>query len=544
MAASPRRGCLRLRHAEDNYLLTFQHRPAFLLPQITCNGNFGTFLLPSQSVQCFCSKCSAANSASQAAGCGAPAITPTEFERHSGLLTAKKWRNSIRLAEGDGTITIGKWLEQHNILPRPKCNGGPVSSPAPGGSGSLAAVLGPGLGSAHGAWDAGAHCGGAGGMLYHQTSGTDHLGAAVANHLRSTVPPTRYPASEYVTGEDEELEEAGGYAHGEDGEGLYDGDDYEDDDMGQGRGRSRRAGQRAGRMGHLGMAASGGFRSDPIRRTAGARPVGGHGRQHNAAGGMGGQARLPPRHRSHQRPGPSNGASGSRLPSGSGSMQPRMMGMGSGDGSRGLGAHGSNSQDGQDVRRRGIHRGIGNANGNGNSSSEGSPPSDDSKPQGGSGGSGEADGSGTGDGGESMRPSAMDARKNGGWQRPGHVSYAGMRMGNPAPLAAGLHWAVALSWPCGMHTCDLSSNLCRPRFPDPVPCIRDFSFYLSVTVTRRRSAGLPRRTALYARQPRGPGTGAHARFTAGRPPIEDSMATLPQVPEHIVKLCMPGLSTA
>lgn len=235
--------------------------------QVTCNGNFGTFLLPSQSVQCFCSKCSAANSASQAAGCSVPAITPTEFERHSGLLTAKKWRNSIRLAEGDGTITIGKWLEQHNILPRPKCNGGPVSSPAPGGSGSLAAGLGPGLGSAHGASDAGAHAGGAG-TLYHQASGTDHLGAAVANHLRSTVPPTRYPASEYVTGEDEELEDAGGYARGEDGDGLFDGDDYEDDDMGQGRGRSRRAGQRAGRMGHPAMAGSVGFRSDPNRRAA------------------------------------------------------------------------------------------------------------------------------------------------------------------------------------------------------------------------------------------------------------------------------------
>jgi hypothetical protein len=55
-----------------------------LVQRVCCNGNTGVFSLPAQVVECHCSRCLTAEG--QAAG-----ITPTEFERHSGLLTAKKW---------------------------------------------------------------------------------------------------------------------------------------------------------------------------------------------------------------------------------------------------------------------------------------------------------------------------------------------------------------------------------------------------------------------------------------------------------------------
>ena len=50
-------------------------------------------LIESQSVLCGCRKCSATQ---RSLGYTEP-ITPTEFERHSGLINAKKWRTSIKV---------------------------------------------------------------------------------------------------------------------------------------------------------------------------------------------------------------------------------------------------------------------------------------------------------------------------------------------------------------------------------------------------------------------------------------------------------------
>ncbi|KAG2493673.1 hypothetical protein HYH03_008187 [Edaphochlamys debaryana] len=378
--------------------------------RVVCNGNFGTFLLPTQTVHCHCARCCSAGPAGPQGVGQAPPITPTEFERHSGLLTAKKWRNSIRLAAGDGTITIGKWLEQHNILPRPKCSGGPLGSPGPGGSN--AGVFAP-----HGL-DAGPgyHPGPSSGNDSHHTGGmSGRPGAAdpaMAQGLRSTLPPSRYPASEYVTGEeDEDYDGGGGGGHmggdNGDGEGYDDGDGGDDEDYDGEAGYGEDGHGMHGRMGRR-----------PVQRSA--RLVGGAVRLERR-GPMGGRLQAPGglgrlavmRHR----------AGGSR---GSGAPLPRPSGpSGAGSGVRRVSdgrRHGSDSQDegAGGERKRGGH-----------SSSEGSPPSDDRRD--GSGGSGEGDGSGTGDAGDSRRPGPAgnaddhkndDGRRHGS-TKPGQQSHLG-----------------------------------------------------------------------------------------------------------------------
>ncbi|KAG2447207.1 hypothetical protein HYH02_007948 [Chlamydomonas schloesseri] len=380
--------------------------------RVVCNGNYGTFLLPSQTVHCHCARCisggaegGAGDGAGSGSGAGlsrqAPAITPTEFERHSGLLTAKKWRNSIRLEAGDGTITIGKWLEQHNILPRPKCSGPPLGSPGPGGSGNVGLLYGldggvggggyPGPSSGNDSHHTGSHFGlphghavfgglqgvvaamGAGGMV-----------GAGAPSLRSTLPPSRYPASEYVTGEDDEYEDgAAAYGHGggagaggheddaDEDVDYEDGGGYMDADGNHHPGRHVHAAKRAARL------AGGHARSrGPIGRAGVSAGPGASG------GSQGGRAAMAVRHKSrhgltHMRRAAAQAAAAAAA------------------GSAGRQRRGSSSQDdGGDKRAQG------------HTSSEGSLPSDDSKRRPGSGGSGEGDGSGTGDVGDSRRAGA------------------------------------------------------------------------------------------------------------------------------------------
>jgi hypothetical protein len=62
------------------------------LPQalsVCCNGNYGLYLLARRGVQCMCMPCQAARVTQPQA---AWIMSPTEFERHSGMPTAKKWR--------------------------------------------------------------------------------------------------------------------------------------------------------------------------------------------------------------------------------------------------------------------------------------------------------------------------------------------------------------------------------------------------------------------------------------------------------------------
>ncbi|GFR52558.1 hypothetical protein Agub_g15146 [Astrephomene gubernaculifera] len=383
--------------------------------QVTCNGTHGTFLLPSQTVQCHCARCSAASGGEDQQPQQPPTtITPTEFERHSGLLTAKKWRNSIRLLQGDGTITIGKWLEQHNILPRPKCSGGGPLLGSPGaaslyGSGAAAPEAagsfhhnhlnglpsaGNDISHGHGYYSMGHH-------HHHQQQQSSGLPGQ-----RNTLPPSRYPASEYVMGEEEEYEaEEAAAAHQAacmgPGEHDLDGDvaAADDDGMGgeegefeDGDGGAEGRGEPSGRMSRRAVAQRG-------VRVAGGRPDNRRGMGRlpaaldRAAGGGVGRSLLA---RARSRQGPLN--------------------------SGGVGSTVRRSAGGMEARRRGQEDGAGGGGGSGrrggvqeHSSSEGSPPSDDSKRRDGSGGSGEGDGSGTGDGGDSRR--AVMVHGGGGAER-------------------------------------------------------------------------------------------------------------------------------
>jgi hypothetical protein len=56
---------------------------------VCCNGNYGVYLIQRRGVQCMCLPCQSERSAQPRT---AWIMSPTEFERHSGMPTAKKWR--------------------------------------------------------------------------------------------------------------------------------------------------------------------------------------------------------------------------------------------------------------------------------------------------------------------------------------------------------------------------------------------------------------------------------------------------------------------
>lgn len=112
-------------------------KPELLMVAVICNGNKGTFLVNTQTVMCCCNVCFRRESKKSG-------ITPTEFERHSGLGTAKKWRNSIKVDDGDGTLAIGRWLEQNNIAGPPSTRKGSETTDKRVSSASDAGVDGKG----------------------------------------------------------------------------------------------------------------------------------------------------------------------------------------------------------------------------------------------------------------------------------------------------------------------------------------------------------------------------------------------------------------
>ncbi len=60
---------------------------------ISCNGVRATFMIHTQTIVCRCPTC--AESAQ-----GSRTMSPTEFERHSGMQASKKWRRSIKVDLG------------------------------------------------------------------------------------------------------------------------------------------------------------------------------------------------------------------------------------------------------------------------------------------------------------------------------------------------------------------------------------------------------------------------------------------------------------
>jgi hypothetical protein len=57
---------------------------------VICNGNYGLYLVARRVVQCLCPTCKSI--ARRHPNEDNYVVSPTEFERHSGMPTAKKWR--------------------------------------------------------------------------------------------------------------------------------------------------------------------------------------------------------------------------------------------------------------------------------------------------------------------------------------------------------------------------------------------------------------------------------------------------------------------
>jgi hypothetical protein len=82
--------------------------------RVVCNGNPGAFMLPAQLVRCGCAVCAATAAAHYVPHLE---LTPTEFERHSGMGASKKWKYTLRVG-GDNGSTLGQWLDDHHIVSR------------------------------------------------------------------------------------------------------------------------------------------------------------------------------------------------------------------------------------------------------------------------------------------------------------------------------------------------------------------------------------------------------------------------------------------
>lgn len=66
--------------------------------------------------------CGAPNWASQQLVNGSKQITmtPTEFERHAGMATSKKWKHTVRVDTGsDDPPAIGAWMASRGLLTGP-----------------------------------------------------------------------------------------------------------------------------------------------------------------------------------------------------------------------------------------------------------------------------------------------------------------------------------------------------------------------------------------------------------------------------------------
>lgn len=78
---------------------------------VMCNGVKAQFMIHTQTIVCRCPTCT------ESGAQGSRAMSPTEFERHSGMQASKKWRRSIKvdLGQGAGTMSLGRWLEQNGF---------------------------------------------------------------------------------------------------------------------------------------------------------------------------------------------------------------------------------------------------------------------------------------------------------------------------------------------------------------------------------------------------------------------------------------------
>lgn len=86
-----------------------------LIP-IICNGNKGTFYTHNQGIVCHCSDCRGLSMMQRVPSI---VLTPTEFERHSGMGNSKKWKYTLRVLTPSGkeSITLGDWLDDNGIIP-------------------------------------------------------------------------------------------------------------------------------------------------------------------------------------------------------------------------------------------------------------------------------------------------------------------------------------------------------------------------------------------------------------------------------------------
>ncbi|KAK9808673.1 hypothetical protein WJX72_001750 [[Myrmecia] bisecta] len=86
---------------------------------IICNGNKGRLVVDDSTVVCLCRGCQ-----TKARRQGKPWVemTPTEFEKHSGMGASKKWRYTVKVDDGTpgGGQSIGAFLEKRGVPPEAK----------------------------------------------------------------------------------------------------------------------------------------------------------------------------------------------------------------------------------------------------------------------------------------------------------------------------------------------------------------------------------------------------------------------------------------
>jgi hypothetical protein len=56
---------------------------------VCCNGNYGFYMVARRAIQCMCAHCQGVRKDPR---CAEWLVSPTEYERHSGMPSAKKWR--------------------------------------------------------------------------------------------------------------------------------------------------------------------------------------------------------------------------------------------------------------------------------------------------------------------------------------------------------------------------------------------------------------------------------------------------------------------
>ncbi|KAL6752065.1 hypothetical protein V8C86DRAFT_2764473, partial [Haematococcus lacustris] len=141
--------------------------------RVLCNNVPGLYLVDEQAVLCACATCVAAlppgvtPASPRTWASHQHAISPTEYERHSGMASTRKWRHSIKVdpaapgqegtvGVGGAPISVGKWLDSQPPVPRTPVGPAKQGGSAQGGlAGSLlqgrAAAVATGVGVA-GSW--------------------------------------------------------------------------------------------------------------------------------------------------------------------------------------------------------------------------------------------------------------------------------------------------------------------------------------------------------------------------------------------------------